>query len=533
MSGGDLPDAPARRRSHDRAMTVSHRTRAALLAGLVALAASALPATPAAATMLVYRDGDDVWAASPDGAIKQRVTSDGRSDLYYAFPSVDDAGTITAIRGYSTNRVIWVLPRGATQPTINVMPWRISGGVNAGPLWARVKPTTGSLLAYTYFLNHGICSGCGLEERLAIVTPTAPGNPTSPAVDQPANSRPTWFGDRLVTARNGSIYFETQPLQFTNWLSDPNNAPLTGAEVNRAGTRLLVTRSDGRAVYAHWQGPVGSLSGAVTAQCLLPSSSVEWAALSPDGSQVAWRDAAGLRVATVSATGATSCVTSGVTLLSATGTTPAFSTATLTLPRDPDPGRRDPTDPTDPGRRDPTDPTDPGRDPTDPTDPGRDPTDPTDPGRDPTDPGAGPTDPGQQPGDPGRTPTDTGRVPTGPGDVPGRRPGLEPTGSVGLTVARAARASALRRGLRVTVSAPAGGRVTATLTLRPPGRGARAVRAGSATATLAAAGRRTFVLRPSRPAARQLRRGARLTLRVAFTPAGGRATTRTATVTVR
>ncbi|MDO8188732.1 hypothetical protein Q5424_17760 [Conexibacter sp. JD483] len=485
-----------------------------LCATLVALATTAaeLPA-PAAATMLVYRDGNDVWAASPDGAIKQRVTSDGRADLYYAFPSGDDAGTITAIKGFSTNRVIWTLPRGAAGPTVNVMPWRISGGVNIGPLWARVKPTIGSQLAYTYFLNHGVCSGCGLEERVAVVNPAAPGSPTMPAVDQPANSRPTWFGDRLVTARGGAIWFETQPLQFSSWLSDPNNPILTGAEVDRAGTRLLVTRSDGRVVYAHWRGTVGSTSGSVTAQCLLPSATVEWAALSPDGAQVAWSDGSGLRVATVGATGATTCATSGTVLLSATGTTPAFSTATLTLPRDPDPGRREPQDP--------------GRDP---ADPGRDP---TDPGRDPADPGRDPTDPGEQPADPGRTPTDVGRVPTGPGDLPQRRPELTPTGAVTVAVARSARASALRGGLRVTVSAPAAGRLAATLTLKPAGRGARSVRAAGATVTLAAPGRRAFTLKPSRAAARQLRRGARLTLRIAFAPASGRAVVRTTTVTVR
>ncbi len=506
-------------------MTVTHRTRAALLAGLAALAASALPATPAAATMLVYRDGDDVWAASPDGAIKQRVTADGRSDLYYAFPSVDDAGTITAIRGYSTNRVIWVLPRGATQPTINVMPWRISGGVNAGPLWARVKPTTGSLLAYTYFLNHGICSGCGLEERLAIVTPTMPGSPTSPAVDQPANSRPTWFGDRLVTARGGSIYFETQPLQFTNWLSDPNNAPLTGAEVNRAGTRLLVTRSDGRAVYAHWQGPVGLAlrrrHGAVPAAVVVGRV----------GGAVARRDAGGVerrgrparrdrqrqrrdelrhqrRHAAVG-----DRHDAGLLGRDADAAERARGPGQKRSDR---PDRSRQKRPDRPGQR---------------SDRSRQRSDRS--GRDPTDPGRDPTDPGEQPVDTGRTPTDTGRVPTGPGDVPGRRPTLEPAGSVGLAVARAARASALRRGLRMTVSAPSAGRVAATLTLRPPGRRARAVRAGGTTATLAAAGRRTLVVRPSRTAARQLRRGARLTLRLTFTPASGRATTRTATVTVR
>jgi hypothetical protein len=126
-----------------------------------------------------------------------------------------------------------------------------------------------------------------------------------------------------------------------------------------------------------------------------------------------------------------------------------------------------------------------------------------------------------------------GRTPTGPGDLPGRRPELTPTGAVTLTVARSARASALRSGLRVTVGAPGAGRIAATLTLKPAGRGARSVRVAAAAATVAAPGRRRFTLKPSRVAARQLRRGARLTLRIAFTPSGGRAVVRTATVTVR
>jgi hypothetical protein len=504
------------------------RIRPARRRTVLAAAAAALllaPAAPASATMLVYRDGDDVWQASPDGTIKQRVTTDGAPSSYYSFPSVDDAGTITAIKGYATSRMIWVLPRGAVQPTVNVMPWRISAGVNIGPLWARVKPTTGALLAYGYYLNKGTCVGCGLEERLAIVTPTQPGSSTQPTIDQPGQGRPTWFGDRLVGARNGSIVFETQTLQFTNWLSDPNNAPLTGAEVNRAGTRVLVTRSDGRAVLASWQGTVGSTAGTVTAQCLLPATGIDWAALSPDGTKVAWSGTGGLQVATVTANGTTTCTVSALVTLSATGTTPAFSNATLTLPEEP--GRRDPTDP---GRRDPTDPG--GRDPTDPG--GRDPTDPG--GRDPTDPGGrDPTDPGgRDPTDPGgRDPTDPGgRDPTDPGGRDPGRPQITPR-PFAVAVAKSGRAAALRTALRTTVTVPAPGALTARLTLRTAGRRARTLQLGRARATVTAAGRRTFLIRPARPAAAQLRRGTTLTLRITFTPKTGRPVTHRTTIAVR
>ncbi|HST42281.1 MAG TPA: hypothetical protein VLK58_22370 [Conexibacter sp.] len=513
-------------------LAVAHGRPLTLLAA--ALAAAAVAAAPASATMLVYRDGDDVWAASPDGAIKQRVTTDGSASAYYAFPSVDDAGTITAVKGSSTNRMIWTLPRGAAQPTLNVLPWRGAGWPNIGPTWARVNASGGSL-AYNYKLNYGPWSGYpngGFDDRYAIVNPAAPGSPTAPAIDQPAQYNPTWFGSRLVTSKNGEIWFETQPLQFRSWLSDPAHAPLLAAEVNRAGSRVLVLRGDGRVVIAGWQGTVGSTSGSVTSQCLLPATGIEWAALSPDGTQAAWRDAGGLRVATVTASNATTCPTSGLVTLSASGTTPAFSSATLTPPVDP--GRRDPTDPgrrdpTDPGRRDPTDP---GRDP---TDPGRDP---TDPGRDPTDPGTDPADPGRDGADPGRDPTPDpppppGPVPPGPVD-PGRS--TITTTTVSVTVARTGRAGALRKALRATVNASGAGTLRATLTLRTAaaaGRRSRAVALGSARATIAGPGRRTLVLRPARAGAQQITRGAQLTLRVTFTPKSGAAAVRTATIAVR
>lgn len=500
-----------------------------------ALVAAAAASTPASATMLVYRDGNDVWAASPDGAIKQRVTTDGSASAYYAFPSVDDAGTITAIKGSSTSRMIWTLPRGAAQPTSNVMPWRSGGWPNIGPTWARVNASGGSL-AYTYKLNYGPYSGYpngGFDDRYAIVNPAAPGSPTAPAIDQPGQYNPSWFGNRLVTSKNGEIWFETQPLQFTSWLSDPAHAPLLAAEVNRAGTRVLVRRGDGRVVIAGWQGTVGSTSGAVTSQCLLPATGVEWAALSPDGTQVAWSDAAGLRVATVTASNATTCPTSAVVTLSASGITPAFSTATLTPPVDP--GRRDPTDP---GERDPTDPVR-----RDPTDPGE--RDPTDPGRDPTDPGRDPTDPGTDPADPGRDGTDPGRdatpdpplpSPPAPGPVDPGRPTITTAITLAVAVAPNGRATALRKALRATVNASGAGTVRATLTLRTAaaaGRRARTLALGATSATLTGAGRRTLVLRPTRAGARQITRGARLTLRVTFTPKSGAAAVRIATIAVR
>ncbi len=72
------------------------------------------------------------------------------------------------------------------------------------------------------------------DDRLAIVTPASPGSPTQPSIDQPAQYNPTWFGSRLVTAKGGSIYYETQPLQFTS--CQANERPNVGEASSKAGT---------------------------------------------------------------------------------------------------------------------------------------------------------------------------------------------------------------------------------------------------------------------------------------------------------
>src|SRR4051812_3695670 len=164
----------------------------------LALTALAL-AVPAAAqaTSVTYRDGNDVWRASVDGAEKQQITNDGTSDSYYTLPSSDDAGDIATIKGSGITRVIvWIKADGTRVE--NVMPWKIGGGANAGPTSARVNPD-GTQLAYGYIYNRGIFAPSPqLVPHLAVVPPAAPGLPTDPLVDQPYIGDATWLNGRLV-----------------------------------------------------------------------------------------------------------------------------------------------------------------------------------------------------------------------------------------------------------------------------------------------------------------------------------------------
>ncbi len=308
------------------------RSSLARAAALAAVLAGAVPAV-AAADALTYADGNNVWMASPDGAVKRAVTTDGVATDYYKWPSLDDSGNVVAIKGYSTHQAI-VVTRPDGSRTVNVMPWKTSTFGNFGPTFARVKPTTGSILTYTYLWNHGPYDG-GTESRFAQVTPTAPGDPGNPMVDQPGRDRPTWWGDHLVGSDGTQIVYEYQPLQFRSWLGDNSGARLVGAEVSRPGDRVLVAYGDNRLGLLAYQGTVGDpTGGSVVDGCYLPvqapaSGYITWA-LSPDGRRVAWGDGAGLHVAGVDphpGPGNGPCELQGHVLLSATGTQPAFSAA--------------------------------------------------------------------------------------------------------------------------------------------------------------------------------------------------------------
>ena len=192
-------------------------------------AALAIPAA-ASASMVTYIDAKNVWVASPDGAIKRQLTTDGDATSPFHVPSTDDQGNVAAVKGGNTNSKILVHLAAGGKRTDNVLPWKIGPVTNFGPSSARLS-ADGTKIAYTYLWNHGPYTG-GIEPRMAIVTPTNPGLPTSPMIDQPAWEMPTWIDGKLVVAKDGLAHLEMQPLQFTSFLSI-TNFKIVSTEISR------------------------------------------------------------------------------------------------------------------------------------------------------------------------------------------------------------------------------------------------------------------------------------------------------------
>ena len=317
---------------------LSSRLSKLFLAALVA--AFAIPAA-ASASMITYIDGKNVWVASPDGAIKRQLTTDGTTQVPYHVPSTDDHGNVAAVKGGLSNSKILVHLGADGKRTDNVLPWKISLGTNFGPSSARLS-ADGTKIAYTYLLNHGPYNG-GIEPRMAIVTPKAPGHPTQPMIDQPGWEMPTWIDGKLVVAKNGVALLEMQPLQFTQFLQI-NDFKIVSTEISRAKGRYLIDMSRtadnarGLVLYSHTGAFPG---GTLPAGCQVPTHGTPsfTHGLSPDGTQVTWKDDRGVMIGSFDPAqrdGAGWCQGT-VRQISATGDEPTFGNATLSVPQDPPP----------------------------------------------------------------------------------------------------------------------------------------------------------------------------------------------------
>ena len=462
---------------------LSSRLSKLLLAALVA--AFAIPAA-ASASMITYIDGKNVWVASPDGAIKRQLTTDGTTQVPYHVPSTDDHGNVAAVKGGLSNSKVLVHLGADGKRTDNVMPWKISLGTNFGPSSARLS-ADGTKIAYTYLLNHGPYNG-GIEPRMAIVTPKAPGHPTQPMIDQPGWEMPTWIDGKLVVAKDGVALLEMQPLQFTQFLQI-NDFKIVSTEISRSKGRYLIDMSRtadnarGLVLYSHTGAFPG---GTLPAGCQVPTHGTPsfTHGLSPDGTQVTWKDDRGVMVGTfdpAQSDGSGWCQGT-VRQISATGDEPTFGNATLSVPQDPPPPPP-PVDDTPP-----------------------------------------PPPSGPAPVVKATTATQQVRTTTG-------APAAETTGDeeLALTVPATAKPASLRGGLRIEATAPGAG--TMSIKLVHAGR-----TLGTASKAVAQAGRVSLKLKLTKSGRKHVKRlkGKKVQLRMTFTPKGrGAKLTTSAKVTLR
>ncbi len=466
------------------------------LGTLVALAIGLAAPAAAQGAAVSYIDGGDAWVSSPDGALKQRLTTDGTTDRPWQAPvQAIDGRTLVVHRDTfedgSSRPVLHLFGADGKRITANVMPVYSGATIPVYPIGMDVD-WNGNAVAYGYSYCGFACNSIyrGFWLTFSDHQSLYPSDPQG----QSDALLPTFFGTRVVSVDSGGSLFvqpDVPEAPFTSsydgWLAaqDINGgaarlrwgravAASTGSQV-----ALEYTVTDNASPYGTLEEGVligeraGNLPADVGRTCSLTGQGVvNQVSFSPDGKQIAWQDDGGVKVAGAPdlSAGTEACtLTSVPTTLSATGRSPDFGGATLA-----------------------------------------------------------PQGSGSTPGG------STGSGSSGSGSTGGGGGGT----STGLKVTAPAKASTavFARGIKLRVTAPAAGRISATatvparaarrlrarasLTLAADVRGlvsaAKAVKVASGRSTAAAPGPVTLRLKPTAAAKRRAKRlkGVKLTIRV-------------------
>jgi hypothetical protein len=312
-----------------------------LLSLFGALVVALAVAAPASASSVAYIDGHNLWYSSPDGSRKVQITSGGTEDASWQVPAMGrDGKTVVVHRdtfeGGSKRPVLYLYGPDGKLKTSNVMP------VYSGAIGGAVYPIgldmdwNSNAVAYGYQYCGFACQSLYRGYWLTF-SDNQGAYPTNPQGASDAFN-PTFYGTRVVSSDSGGRIF-VQPdvpeapftSSYQSWLS-ADDLYLSRAEVSPANNQVAVEWSQsggarGIVIAQH----DGSVPGGLVAQCdLATAANPGTLTFSPDGSQMAWHDDEGVKVAGVPnlAAGTAGCtLTSPAHVISGSGKSPSFGGA--------------------------------------------------------------------------------------------------------------------------------------------------------------------------------------------------------------
>jgi hypothetical protein len=308
-----------------------------LLAGAVALGG----VSAAKAASVAYIDGGNAYLSSPDGTARYQLTTGGDADHPWQVPSMGPDGKTVVVHqdAFDGGRraVLYLYGADGKLATANVMP--VYSGANF-PVYPIGLDMDWKSQAVAYGYSYcGFACGSSYRGYWLTFSDNQGAYPSNPQGQSDAYF-PTFYGERIVSSDSGGSIF-VQP--------DDPNAPFVNTSqgwMHIDGvylSRAEVAPGPGNLVAVEWsrKEPAGegifvgrhqgTVPSDVTDICDLPvngeSSSVSF---SPDGTQMTWADADGVKVAGVpnlSAGTGTCTLTSPPVVISSTGKSPSFGGA--------------------------------------------------------------------------------------------------------------------------------------------------------------------------------------------------------------
>jgi hypothetical protein len=278
------------------------RSRTSLLAAALAFGALA---APAGAASVVYTDGGNVVVASPDGARKLPLTTDGTpGDPYFAAAQAAD-GTTVAARLQTLDKRRPVLHKFSAADgkpaAANVMPAYSGATALVAPLGIDID-AAGKTVAFGYSYCAGLC-GTRQYGYWLTYSDHGPANPSNPQGSSGLYA-PSFYGNRIVSSDGFKIMVQ-EPLNapfndgHAGWISPGDGGARFWAAEVQPGARQIALEY----AYQDTWGIViargdGTLGGATELTCFLPATgAAEDVSYSPDGKLIAWKDGGGVKVA--------------------------------------------------------------------------------------------------------------------------------------------------------------------------------------------------------------------------------------------
>jgi hypothetical protein len=316
-----------------------HRLTLSLLAAaLLALAVAA----PASAGSVAYIDDHNLWFSSPDGARKVQVTQGGSNDASWMFPAQGRDGKTVVVHndtfdnGASHREVLYLYGPNGKLVTANVMP-RYAGTASAVYPLGLDMDWNSNAVAYGYQYCGFACGS--LYKGFWLTFSDNQGAFPSDPQGQSDAFNPTFYKTRVVFRDSGGNIFvqpDVAEAPFTSsyqgWLQHGEGYFLSRAEVSPANDQVAIDwiKDDGSTGITVGQHS-GTVPSDLVAACDIPAAGkASYATFSPDGSQMAWTDDEGLKVAGVPnlAAGTDTCtLTAPAHVISATGRMPSFGGA--------------------------------------------------------------------------------------------------------------------------------------------------------------------------------------------------------------
>ena len=275
---------------------------------LLGTAAALLVAASAAdASSVAYTEGGNVVLASPDGASRLALTTDGTPVSPYYTPAQSANGVTVAARQEQFDSMRAVLhaygAKDGKQTAANVMPRNALFTDTVMPIRLDIAPD-GKAVAFGYS-TCGLGGGC-INRTNGYWLTFAEHGPADPSRPQGSTGlvAPSFHGNRIVSS-------DTYKIMAQEAVNAPFNDGHAGwIDPGTAGARFWAAevRPDGKAVALEFSSPstgfgvvlasADGLGGATELRCFLPAAGeatdVSW---SPDGSMLAWADDGGVKVA--------------------------------------------------------------------------------------------------------------------------------------------------------------------------------------------------------------------------------------------